>query len=117
MKSRATARRSGLLLVAAVLLSPPASAQDLNVSLTVDSLVFLLADAPFELSTELTGTRFQGDRTSRVDLIFSDSTAVLTKWAPAPRGGEAFNNVPRYEVAAFEVSRLILPEQRCIFSP
>lgn len=85
--------------------------------IVADSVEFLLETAPFELPVELPGTRFQGDRTMRVNLAFEDGTTVLTKWAPAPRGGEEFNNVPRYEVAAYELQRLFLPQNELVVPP
>jgi len=111
--------RLSMLTAALIAWTAPAwlAAQDLNIPLPVDSIEFLLRSAPFELPEDLTGTRFQGDRTMRVDLAFDDGTVILTKWAPAPRGGEAFNNVPRYEVGAYEVARLILDESEIVVPP
>jgi hypothetical protein len=107
------------MLALAIALSIPSAgfaAQDLNIPLPVDSIEFLLEVAPFELPADLTGTRFQGDRTMRVNLEF-EGTTILAKWAPAPRGGEAFNNVPRYEVGAYEVSRMILDDAEIVVPP
>lgn len=115
------ARQTGKLLVASFIavlgVRGGLAAQDLNMPLPVDSVEFLLAYAPFELPDALTGTRFQGDRTQRVDLVFDSATTVLTKWAPAPRGGEAFNNMPRYEVAAYEVQKLFLEDSEVVVPP
>jgi hypothetical protein len=94
-----------------------AAAQDLNIAIPVDSLEYLLSYAPFDLPGDLVGTRFQGDRTMRVDLRFDSTTVVLTKWAPAPRGGEEFNNVPRYEVAAYRLQRLFLDDPEVVVPP
>jgi hypothetical protein len=114
MMSRPT-RRVGKLSLASLIAVLGATgglaAQDLN------SVEFLLAYAPFELPPALTGTRFEGDRTQRVDLVFDSATTVLTKWAPAPRGGEAFNNAPRYEVAAYEVQKLFLDDSEVVVPP
>jgi hypothetical protein len=115
------ARRAGKLLVASFIavlgVTGGLAAQDLNMPLPVDSVEFLLAYAPFELPSALTGTRFEGDRTQRVDLVFDSVTTILTKWAPAPRGGEAFNNMPRYEVAAYEVQKLFLDDSEVVVPP
>jgi hypothetical protein len=102
-------RRLFPLIVAAALAvtSGSAQAQDINIPIPPDSLEYLLTTAPFEIA-ELTGTRFAGDRTSRAVLVFDSMTSFLTKLAPAPRGGEEFNNVPRYEVAAYELQKLFL---------
>ena len=103
------------LIAAVVLAAPPKSAwaQDLNIPIPTDSLEYLLKAAPFEMD-ELQGTRGQGDRTSRTVLTFDSLTSFMVKWAPAPRGGEEFNNVPRYEVAAYELQKLFLDEPEVV---
>lgn len=114
-----TARTLALGLSAAALFAPLRTlpAQDMNIPLPVDSAEYLLARAPFHLPDTLVGTRFPGDRTSRVLLEFDDMTSVLVKWAPAPRGGEEFNNYPRYEVAAYELQKLFLDEPDYVVPP
>lgn len=111
--------RDSLLLTMGVTLvaSAPAASQDMNIPVPVDSIEFLLTSAPFDMPDDLAGTRFQGDRTQRVNLSFGDETTILTKWAPAPPGGEAFNNVPRYEVAAYELQRLFLDDSEVVVPP
>jgi len=103
-------------LVATLMLAAPQTsvrAQDLNIPIPTDSLEYLLSTAPFEMG-ELTGTRYAGDRTSRAILTFDSLTTFMVKLAPAPRGGEEFNNVPRYEVAAYEVQKLFLDEPEVV---
>jgi hypothetical protein len=105
-----------LTATVAALAAGPVSAQDLHIGLPADSLDFLLRSA--EIGIEgLTGTRFQGDRTDRATLIFEDGTAVMAQLAPAPRGGEEFNNVPRYELAAYDLQRLYLEEPELVVPP
>jgi hypothetical protein len=103
------------LITAVMVAAPQASAwaQDLNIPIPTDSLEYLLTTAPFEMG-ELSGTRFAGDRTSRAILTFDTLTSFMTKLAPAPRGGEEFNNVPRYEVAAYQLQKLFLPEPEVV---
>lgn len=92
--------------------------QDPNILFSADSLEYLLAEAPFELPEALPGMRFEEDRTQRVSLWFDEGrTGVLVKWAQAPPGGETFNNVPRYEVAAYELQKLFLPEPEFVVPP
>lgn len=111
------ARTLVLLAAAASWAGPGLAAQDLNIPIPIDSLEYLLESADFDLPDDLTGTRFQGDRTMRVNLRFDEATTILTKWAPAPQGGEAFNNVPRYEVAAYELQKLFLDEADIVVPP
>jgi len=107
-----------LLLTAAVaaVASSGVGAQDLFVTLPVDSMDFLLRSAPFDIA-DLQGTRFQGDRTDRGTLLFEDSSAFMAQLAPAPRGGEEFNNVPRYELAAYDLQRLYMPDDEIVVPP
>ncbi len=98
-----------LLTVALALWSPwAAKAQDANIPFRVDSVEYLLGRASFRMPDTLVGMRFAEDRTQRVPLWYEDDTGVLVKWAEAPRGGEAFNNNPRYEIAAYELQKLFL---------
>ena len=111
-------RRITLLAMSVLPVVPDAlRGQDLNIVLPVDSIEYLLSEAPFELPDALVGTRFEGDRTQQVSLSFDDETLVLTKWAPAPRGGEEFNNNPRYEIAAYELQKLFLEESEYVVPP
>lgn len=97
-------------------LALPATAQDTSVLAPVDSIEDRLGSAPFEIFDER-GSRFEGDRTSRVALQFDDGGMMVAKWAPAPRGGETFNNAPRYEVAAYEIQKLFLDEPDYVVPP
>ena len=125
-------RRGPIVLLAIAALPLPStalSAQDLNIVLPVDSIEYLLAYAPLELPDALVGTRFEEDRTQRVDLAFQDGTTIFAKWAAAPRGGgwpgrprairmsDEFNNSPRYEVAAYELQKLFLEEPEFVIPP
>lgn len=94
----------------------PAAAQDANILLPVDSIERVLRLAPIHLEHRV-GSRFEGDRTQRVVLLFEDSTVMMAKWAPAPVGGEAFNNIPRYELAAYELQKLFLDESDYVVPP
>jgi hypothetical protein len=119
MRRDAMRSRTVLVLVAAITLCAPPNpvrGQDLNIPMPVDSIEYLMTTAPFEMG-ELTGTRFAGDRTSRAVLTFDSLTSFMVKLAPAPRGGEDFNNVPRYEVAAYELQKLFLDQPEMVVPP
>lgn len=108
-----------LLLVTAAATAVASSdlgAQDLHITLPVDSMDFLLRSAPMDIM-DVQGTRFQGDRTDRGTLVFDDGTSFMAQLAPAPRDGEEFNNVPRYELAAYEIQRLYLEEEELVVPP
>ncbi len=95
----------------------PAAAQDTNVTLPTDSIEYLLAKGAFMLPDTLVGTRFAKDRTQRVPLFYHDGTGVLVKWAEAPKGGQEFNNEPRYEVAAYDFQKLFLDPSDYVVPP
>jgi hypothetical protein len=93
-----------------------ARGQDGHIMYPVDTIERRLRDMPFQpLAQE--GSRFTGDRTQHALLRFADSSAMEVKWAKAPEGGEAFNNQPRYELAAYELQKLFLNEPDYVVPP
>ena len=108
--------RASRLLVTALLLAAPARAQDIHVLHRVDSLESWLRHRPFEI-IDFRGSRGEGDRTQRAAIQFPDNLVILVKWARAAPGGEVFNNVPRYELAAYELQKLFLDEPDHVVPP
>ena len=104
------------ILAAALYLSPAGHAQDSNVLLRADSIEQYLTHRPFQL-LERRDSRWEGDRTQRVVLMFEDSTVMMVKWAKAAPGGEEFNNQPRYELAAYQIQKLFLDEKDYVVPP
>ncbi len=111
-------RRLQFFLVALAVLcaAPAARAQDGNIMYAVAEIEQRLRDHPFEIH-DRQGSRFEGDRTQRVTLMFPDSVMMMVKWAKAAPGGESFNNVPRYEIAAYELQKLFLDEKDYVVPP
>lgn len=111
-------RRLGILTIPLLIaISPvPTPAQDGNIMMTVDSIESLLARQSFEV-IDRRGSRAEGDRTSRVALSYPDGTVIAAQWADAPRGGEVFNNSPRFELAAYELQKLFLEESEYVVPP
>ena len=105
-------KKSVFLLVIGGLAGAPSPArpQDANVFLPVDSIERLLGVSDFVILNR-TDTRFEGDRTQRVTLKYGEQDIVRAKWAMAARGGDTFNNSPRYELAAYELQKLFLDPQ------
>lgn len=93
-----------MLLVAA---TATVAAQDANYLLPVDSLEIRLRSGPLNI-IDFRGSRAEGDRTQRITLSYDGGGPMVAKLARAPRGGSAFNNEPRYELAAYEIQRLFL---------
>ncbi len=108
------------IVVAAILLCATrgsvARGQDPLIRLPVDSIERLFRSAPFKV---LAGqdSRYKGDRTQHLLLNFDSLTALEVKWAKAPVGGQAFNNQPRYEAAAYELQKLFLDPPNYVVPP
>jgi hypothetical protein len=107
---------TSLLFVSTMLLTRHALGQDANIALPVPRVDSLLRHGTIK-PVAAQGSRFHGDRTEHALLFFNDSTAFEVKWAVAARGGEAFNNQPRYEAAAYELQRLYLGEHDYVVPP
>ena len=103
-------------IVAAALPLRILASQDANITMAAPRVETLLRDSTLR-PVASQGSRFKGDRTEHVLLAFNDSTAIEVKWAVAPRGGEAFNNQPRYEAAAYELQKLFLDERDYVVPP
>lgn len=97
-------------------LASGAGAQDGNILMPVHTIEERLAAGSFEI-LDRRGSRFEGDRTSRIALSYPDGTMLVAKWARSAPGGEAFNNVPRFELAAYEVQKLFLAEPEYVVPP
>ena len=104
------------LVFATFLASAPAIAQDGNILLPAATIETLLRNEPFQI-IDRRGSRFESDRTQRVALSFNDSTVLLVKWAKAAPGASTFNNEPRFELAAYELQKLFLPESEYVVPP
>lgn len=91
--------------------------QDTNILDPPDELEERLKHESFEVLGMMPSRGIPDERTQRVTLRFADSTRMLVKWAPAPRGGEAFNNRPRYELAAYELQKLFLEPGEYVVPP
>ena len=104
------------VLVAAAFPARWVAPQDATISMPAARVEALLRDSAFKpVASE--GSRFKGDRTEHVLLSFNDSTGFEVKWAVAPKGGEAFNNQPRYEAAAYVLQKLFLLERDYVVPP
>lgn len=103
--------------LALLVLASPVAGQDGNIVLPVAEIEERLREHAFEIVDRRESRGLEGERTSRAALQFEDGTMMVVKWAPAARGGETFNNQPRYEVAAYEVQKLFLDEPDYVVPP
>lgn len=104
-----------LCLVTAGMLAGSASL-GAQIMFPVDSVEHWLLTADFGVGPQV-GSRFPEDRTQRTVIHLSSERSLMVKWAEAPRGGEEFNNVPRYEVAAYELQKLFLDQSDYVVPP
>lgn len=108
--------RSSTGLAVAAVLSGVGLAAAQNFEGTPSEIEARLAGEPFQL-VAMEDNRWQGDRTQRVALQFSDGTSMRVKWARSARGGFAINNQPRYEIAAYAFQKLLLDEDEWVVPP
>lgn len=102
------------LALAAVLGPASLPAQDANIHLPAQRVDSLLTHGAFEIPDTM---RELGHRSRLAILRFEDGTEVPVKWAAAPRGGEIFNNNPRYELAAYRLQTLFLDGPAYVVPP
>ncbi len=98
-----------LTLALAVTLGVPAasSAQDANVALPVEEIEEILASGDFQIISTMTARGLPSERTYQVTASVGNAMLQM-KYAPAAKGGDEFNNRPRYELAAYELQKLFL---------
>lgn len=80
----------------------------------------LLRTAPLTFLTgEVIGEGASGVMKMRVQLEPDDGPPLVldTKWKPGPKQLSGLNNSPRKEVAAYQVQKLFLPEDRYVVPP
>jgi hypothetical protein len=116
---RPSVRRDLLLLpVLLALLGGPLDAlgQYENIVLPVDTIEYLFRYEEMRIA-QMRDTRFEGDRTQVVVLMFPGYMPLRVKWAAAPRGADSFNNRPRFEIAVYELQKLFLDEEDYVVPP
>ena len=93
----------------------PINASDQNFTLPIKEIEEKLASENFAVQ-QMRGARFKEDQTKRALLKFGDAH-IQVKWKKAKRGGEADNNQPRYELAAYELQKLFLDPDEYVVPP
>jgi len=98
----------------------PAAAQDRNITLPVADLERMLGSEPMQIvNTEISRPKLQGavDITLKADVSFSGQPPIRLKVRKAERGAEVFNNVPRYDLAAYELQKLLMDAEEYVVPP
>ena len=103
------------LLLAAV---GTASAQDANITQPVAELERLLAAEPLVIThAQISRPDAKGDITLRADVSFGGAPPLRVKLRKSEPGANSFNNVPRYDVAAYELQKLFLDPAEYVVPP
>ncbi len=112
-------RLTGLFAVPLLLmLVATATAQDLNIRQPVADLEKLLAAEPLVIAhAEISRPNAKGDITLRADVSFGGAAPLRVKLRKAEPGANSFNNVPRYDLAAYELQKLFLDPEEYVVPP
>jgi hypothetical protein len=101
-----------------MLIGALASAQDANVTRPVDELERLLVAEPLAIEhAEISRPKAKGDITLKADVSFGGAPPLRVKLRKAEPGAEEFNNVPRYDIAAYELQKLFLDPPEYVVPP
>lgn len=96
----------------------PVAAQDLNLPLPVVELEQMLWHEPLRIVTaEISRPKAKGDITLKAEVAFGDRPPLRVKLRKAVPGGEEFNNVPRYDLAAYELQKLFIDPAEYVVPP
>ena len=108
-------------LVAAPLLlalAATATAQDANIKQPIADLERLLAAEPLVITqAEISRPKAKGDITLKADVSFGGAPPLRVKLRKAEPGADSFNNVPRYDLAAYELQKLFLDPAEYVVPP
>jgi hypothetical protein len=108
-------RFSAPLLLALV---STATAQDANITQPVADLERLLAAEPLVITqAEISRPKAKGDITLRAEVSFGGAPPLRVKLRKAEPGADSFNNVPRYDLAAYELQKLFLDPPEYLVPP
>ena len=95
-----------------------AAAQDAHFARPVAEIERLLTTEPMVITAaEISRPKAAGDITLRADISFGGAPPLRVKLRKAEPGAESFNNVPRYDLAAYELQKLFLEPQEYVVPP
>jgi hypothetical protein len=105
----------GLLLLG---LAAAASAQDSNIPFPVADLERMLADDPIRIvSADKSRPKAPGDITSKADISLGGREPFRVKLRRSEPGADDFNNVPRYDLAAYAIQRMLMDPNEYVVPP
>jgi hypothetical protein len=95
-----------------------ATAQDANIRQPVADLEQLLVAEPLVITqAEISRPKAKGDITLRAEVSFGGAPPLRVKLRKAEPGADSFNNVPRYDLAAYELQKLFLDPAEYVVPP
>ena len=107
-----------LALTLLLALAVTAAAQDSNITQPIADLERLLAAEPLVITqAEISRPKAKGDITLKADVSFGGAPPLRVKLRKAEPGAEAFNNVPRYDLAAYELQKLFIDPAEYVVPP
>lgn len=107
---------AALAAVASLASSPALAAQDANFMFPIDTIEEMLREGELRVVAMNPSRGLPGERTYQATVQVGDQI-MQVKYAPAVRGAEAFNNRPRYELAAYEIQKLFLDPPEYVVPP
>jgi hypothetical protein len=91
---------------------------DANITHPVPALERLFASGTMRIvSAEISRPKAKGDITLRADVSFAGAAPLRVKVRRAEPGAEVFNNVPRYDLGAYELQKLFLDPGEYVVPP
>ena len=110
-------RRLTIALLA-LAIAGAAAAQDLNIPIPVAELERMLVTEPLQIvSAEISRPKAKGDITLKAEVSFGARPPFRVKLRKSEPGAESFNNVPRYDIAAYELQRLLMDPAEYVMPP
>ncbi len=96
----------------------PILAQDRNLALPVAQLEQMLAhDAMRIEAAQISRPTAKGDITLRAEVSFAGREPLRVKLRKSVPGAEGFNNIPRYDLAAYALQRLLMDPHEYVVPP
>jgi hypothetical protein len=109
---------ANLLAPLLLALGMTAGAQDSNITQPIADLEKLLAAEPLVITqAEISRPKAKGDITLKAEVSFGGAPPLRVKLRKAEPGAEAFNNVPRYDLAAYELQKLFIDPTEYVVPP
>jgi hypothetical protein len=115
---KTTRRRFAFSAPLLLCLATAATAQDANIRQPIEELERLLAAEPLVIArAEISRPNAKGDITLKADVSFGGAAPIRVKLRKAEPGANSFNNVPRYDLAAYELQKFFLDPAEYVVPP